>query len=77
LADVDAITLAAAREATGGITANELAALAIAIAVISNTILKGTMAVVAGGRRFGLPVVAVFTAAIAIGGGAAVLTAYL
>lgn len=60
LADVDAITLAAAQQARTGGLGLDLAALAIAIAVASNTIVKAGIAVVGGGRRFGAGVAVVF-----------------
>lgn len=72
LADVDAITLAAATEARAGTLSVELAALAIAIAVAANTLVKGGIAVVAGGRRFGTGVVIGFAAALAAAGAVAV-----
>ncbi len=67
LADVDAITLAATSQAAGGGLTIGIASLAIAIAVISNTIVKGGIAVFAGGRPFGTDVAKVFTGSMAVG----------
>lgn len=77
LADVDAITLAASTEASEGALSIELAALAIAIAVAANTLVKGTIAVVAGGRRFGVGVVIGFAAALTAAGLAAAVVVLL
>jgi uncharacterized membrane protein (DUF4010 family) len=71
LADVDAITLAASAEASQGTMSVELAALAIAIAVAANTLVKGGIALVAGGRRFGVGVAIGFAAALAAAGAVA------
>lgn len=60
LADVDAITLAASKHAVDGVLATDAAALAITLAVASNTVVKGGIALAAGGRAFGRGVVAVF-----------------
>jgi uncharacterized membrane protein (DUF4010 family) len=54
LADVDAISLAAARGATTGSLSVDAAALAVVIAVTSNGVAKSIMALTAGGRAFGL-----------------------
>jgi uncharacterized membrane protein (DUF4010 family) len=67
LADVDAITLSVGRDAHLGTISGDVAALAITIAVVANTIVKAGIALVTGGRRFGLPIVAVFAAAMALG----------
>jgi uncharacterized membrane protein (DUF4010 family) len=56
IADVDAITLAASRQANEGALSVDYAALAVVVAVISNSISKSVMALVAGGRRFGVRV---------------------
>jgi uncharacterized membrane protein (DUF4010 family) len=66
LADVDAITLAASRQASDGTLTAEVAALAIAIAVAANTVVKGGIAVVGGGRRFGAGVALVFGIALGV-----------
>ena len=58
LADVDAITLAVTSQAEDGVLPADVAILAITIAVVANTIVKGGMAWFIGGRRFGLPIVA-------------------
>ena len=73
LADVDAITLASLREASSGHLGPDIAALAIAIAVASNTVVKGTLAVLGGGRRFGAGVAIVFAIALAAAGVAAAI----
>ena len=75
LADVDAITLAAVGDASSGAISSDFAALAIVLAVITNTIAKGALAMFAGGRRFGVPVVVVFAAAVAVSGALAVIAA--
>jgi uncharacterized membrane protein (DUF4010 family) len=66
LTDVDAITLAAAEHSRAGTLAAEVAALAVAIAVCANTIVKASMARFGGGRAFGRAVVLVFAIAIAV-----------
>jgi uncharacterized membrane protein (DUF4010 family) len=66
LADVDAVTLASAEQASDQSVSVGFAALAIAIAVTANTVTKAVMAVSAGGRRFGLPIAVVFGVAIAL-----------
>jgi uncharacterized membrane protein (DUF4010 family) len=71
LADVDAITLAASRAAGDGTLGVDLAALAIAIAVAANTIVKAGIAISFGGRRFGAGVAVVFAIGLAVAGGAA------
>jgi uncharacterized membrane protein (DUF4010 family) len=65
--DVDAINLAASRLALQGEIHRSEAALAITIAVASNTIVKGTIAWLSGGRNFGLDIAKVFGAATAGG----------
>jgi uncharacterized membrane protein (DUF4010 family) len=75
LADVDAITLAVSQQSAAGSLAATTATIAITIAVISNTLVKGAWAVVAGGRRFGSAIAAVFGAAVIAGGAVAVLQA--
>ena len=60
LADVDAITLAASKQAVDGLLTVESAALAITLAVASNTVVKGGLALGAGGRAFGVGVAVVF-----------------
>jgi uncharacterized membrane protein (DUF4010 family) len=73
LADVDAIALAASTEATRGALSADYAALAVSIAVASNTLVKGGLALFAGGRRFGVGVALAFAAALAAAGVAAAL----
>jgi uncharacterized membrane protein (DUF4010 family) len=72
LADVDAVTLTVVRQTQAGILDVEVAALAITIAVVSNTVVKGTMAVTMGRPGFGRPVAAVFAVAVAVAVAAAV-----
>ena len=71
ITDVDAITLAAADQARGGVVDPAWAALAIAIAAIANTIAKGLMAYLGGGRAFGRRVAGVFAIAAAVTAAAA------
>lgn len=65
LADVDAITLAAARQAGDGAIAVETAAIAITVAAASNTIVKAGLAIVGGGRAYGLRIALVFALGLA------------
>lgn len=65
--DVDAVTLAATRLAAQGELGMNVAALAITVAVGSNTIVKGAVAWVSGGRAFGADIVKVFGAAMVSG----------
>jgi len=75
LADVDAITLASANEASTGALGADVAALAITIAVASNTLVKGAIALLGGGRRFGVGVAIVFgIALVAMGVAAAIFS---
>ncbi len=67
LADVDAVTLAVSRQSHDGTLTSAVAALAITIAVVSNTVVKGTMAVFMGRRGFGGAIVLVFALAIMVG----------
>jgi uncharacterized membrane protein (DUF4010 family) len=73
LADVDPITLAAARQANAGDVTVSLAAVAITIAVIANFVVKGGIAVLGGGRAFGNRIVLVFALASVVGIAAAML----
>jgi uncharacterized membrane protein (DUF4010 family) len=73
IADVDAITLAMTRSVQLGELGAELAALAIAVAVMSNTLVKAGIAVVGGGRGFGMPVARVLVAAAVLGVAVALL----
>jgi uncharacterized membrane protein (DUF4010 family) len=74
LADVDAITLAATERANAGALSLGAATLAITIAVVSNTLVKAGLAWVSGGRRFALPIAAVFGAVAAVGIALAAIT---
>jgi len=67
LADVDAITLIAGRQASSGAIAMSAAAEAIMAAAATNIVLKAAMAWSVGGRALGLRVGAVFAAMIAAG----------
>ena len=73
--DVDAINLAATRMASNGELDLDVAALAITVAVASNTIVKGVIAWVSGGRRFGTDIAKVF--GLAMLGGVVVAAARL
>lgn len=65
--DVDAINLAATRLASSGGLDRDVAALAVTVAVASNTIVKGAIAWLSGGRRFGADIAKVFGVAM-VGG---------
>ena len=67
LADVDAITLAIARQAKANALSAEVAAVAVAIAVMSNMMVKGGIALFAGGWRFGGAIVATFAVSGVLG----------
>jgi uncharacterized membrane protein (DUF4010 family) len=67
LADVDAINIAVSQQAADGALAVEIATLAVAIAIAANTLVKGGLAWIGGGRAFGAPIAAVFAAAMAAG----------
>ena len=73
LTDVDAITLAASERHHTGLMSADVAALAIAIAVCVNTVVKAGMAWFGGGRGFGRVVVLVFGLAIVLTVAAAVV----
>ena len=67
LVDVDAVTLATARQATEGGLPVGSASLAITTAVVSNTLVKCAIAWVAGGRRFARGVTVALAVTVAIG----------
>jgi uncharacterized membrane protein (DUF4010 family) len=69
IADVDAITLTVTRSVRLGELGVGVAALAVTVAVMSNTLVKAGIAVVAGGRDFGMPVARVLVAAAVLGVG--------
>jgi uncharacterized membrane protein (DUF4010 family) len=73
IADVDAITLAVTRSVQLGELGADLAALAVSVAVMSNTLVKAGIAVVGGGRGFGMPVARVLVAAAVLGVAVALL----
>lgn len=56
LADVDAISLVCARDVAAGSLSTDTAALAITIAVMTNSAVKAGIALVSGGKAFGRPV---------------------
>ena len=67
LADVDAMTLTAGRQASEGVISERAAGGAVLAAVASNIAVKGAMAASIGGRRVGVYVGGVFAAVIAVG----------
>jgi uncharacterized membrane protein (DUF4010 family) len=67
LADVDAMTLTAARQAAGGAISSATAGTAVLIAMAVNTMTKGAMAWGIAGSAVGLRVAAALLAAIAAG----------
>jgi uncharacterized membrane protein (DUF4010 family) len=71
LTDVDALTLSMAR----GVSSLDMAALAIAVGVLTNTVLKATVAAVVGARRFGLFVGGTLVVSATVGVSAIVLFA--
>jgi uncharacterized membrane protein (DUF4010 family) len=60
LADLDAITLSAGKQAGDGAISPGVAGAAILIAILANTLTKGAMAASVGGRRMGVLVIGVF-----------------
>lgn len=73
LVDVDAMTIIATRAMTIGEIGIDVASLAITVAVASNTVVKTAIALVAGGRKFGVEIAIVFGLATVVGVAAAVL----
>jgi uncharacterized membrane protein (DUF4010 family) len=71
LGDVDAVVLPVSRQTGAGALPLASAAVAILIAAGANILAKGAMAIAIGGRKAGLPVIAVFAAMIAAGAAAA------
>lgn len=69
LADVDAMTLSAARGAMSGAMAIGPAGYAVLIAVAANIIAKGAMALGVGGKDVGVPVIGAFGAMTLAGAG--------
>lgn len=67
IADVDAITLAVARQAAQGTLSHAAAAVAVAVAVTANAVVKSGIAFVAGGVAFGRDVALVLLLATAAG----------
>jgi uncharacterized membrane protein (DUF4010 family) len=74
LVDVDAINLAATRLTARGELDRNVAALAITVAVVSNTVVKGAIAWLSGGRAYAADIAKVLGAAMA--GGLAVAAAW-
>ncbi|HDR28666.1 DUF4010 domain-containing protein, partial [Rhodovulum sp.] len=70
--DVDALTITVARMVRDGL-GRETAAAAILLAVSVNTVVKGGIAAVLGGGRFGLRVLAVYAVVLATGAAALAL----
>lgn len=70
LADVDSITLAAARMGREGLEPLTVATTAVLTAVASNTLVKGGMAFTSGGKGYGALVLAGHGLALALGGAA-------
>jgi uncharacterized membrane protein (DUF4010 family) len=67
LADLDAITLSAGKQAGDGAISPGVAGAAILIAILANTLTKGAMAASVGGRRVGVLVIGVFALMAAAG----------
>lgn len=67
LADIDAMTLSASRQAATGSLLPDIAAGAILLAAIANIMTKAIMALTIGGRAAGLLVIAAFAIIIAAG----------
>lgn len=65
--DVDAINLAATRSASKGEIDVTVAALAITVAVATNTLVKAAIAWIAGGRRFGADIAKMFAVTTLVG----------
>lgn len=74
--DVDAITLAATRQSASGDVPPNVAALAVMIAVGVNACVKAGIALFGGGRRYGLPILAVFGASTTVGVALAVVLSF-
>jgi uncharacterized membrane protein (DUF4010 family) len=66
LVDVDAINLAATRMASNGELDIGVAAVAVTVAVAANTLVKGAIAWIGGGRKFGADVAKVFAVATVV-----------
>lgn len=67
LTDVDAITLAVVRQTSEGMLEAEAAAIAITVAALSNTAVKGGIALISGGHGFGRDVAKVFGVVMIVG----------
>lgn len=65
IADVDAITLSLSRAATGELT-QEVAATGITLAAISNSVVKGALIALVGGRRLALMTLPIMAAGLAL-----------
>lgn len=67
LADVDAITLSVTEQAKGGSLTHSVAAMAITIAVVSNSVVKSGIALYSGGWKYGRMVGLILLAATVAG----------
>ena len=67
LADVDAITLSIAEQTVADTLALNVGALGITIAVVSNSVVKTSIAIYSGGWKFGRLIAAALGAATAVG----------
>ena len=74
LADLDAITLSAGRQAGAGALSQGVAGVAVLIAILANALTKGAMAASVGGRKTGAAVIASFALMAFAGAGAMQLT---
>ncbi len=74
LADLDAITLSAGRQAGGGAISPGVAGGAVLIAIATNVLTKGAMAATIGGKRLGEQVAAAFALMSIFGAAALLLT---
>ena len=73
LADVDAITLSLSEQARAGDVPERVAAVAITIAVVSNSVTKTGIAIFSGGWKFGRIIAAGLGLATAVGLGLALV----
>jgi uncharacterized membrane protein (DUF4010 family) len=74
LADLDAIALSAGRQTGAGVIPAGVAGAAILIAIVSNALTKGAMAIGIGGAKVGAPVIAAFVLMTLAGAGAYAFT---
>ncbi len=71
LVDVDPVAIAVSRQAAAGDVAVSLAAVAITVGVVANFVVKGSIAVIGGGRAFGTRIILYFALASVVGIGVA------